>query len=246
MRFLLILIFIGAKGYATDIKRDVLRVFHWTDFESSVSEQGWLLSVYLDDEQKISMELVDTKQKIEYKLSPECRNDSLIGINIDKNLQIRLKASGEQDKSVFSGFMKNESVKINLSFHFRSRSSGELENRYFRLYGSDSEIEAFGIKIQQSIIEDDRVWLSTAIQYPMNIEVNTGNILFIQTRQQFMESFNKIFDPAFKDKILGCCSINMKSDELGVDMGKGWIKINNTKKSTEKKHQLTITQIRKS
>jgi len=233
---------------AADIRRDLLRVFHWTDFEESSTGTAWLISIYLDDEQKISMELTDVKKKTEFRLNAAIKNDSIIGISQDNGIQLRLKATGVQEQSSLKGYLSmaasgNEKKEMNLIF--RSRSAGESDNRYFRLYGTDAEIEAFAAKIQQSLLEDDRVWLSMAIQYPMNIEVSQGTTILIQTRQQFMEAFNKIFDQAFKEKILGACSLNMKSDESGVEFGRGWIKINNTKKSDEKKHQYVITRLTK-
>ena len=248
MRLIFFFLLFSLKCNAGDIKRDLLRVFHWTDFEGSSKGSVWLLSVYLDDEQKISLEMNDLKQKTEYKMNAVCKNDSLIAQSQDGSISLRLKAAGIQEQSELSGYMQTSSTgkeKINLSFSFRSRSAGEADNRYFRLYGSDAEIEAFAAKIQQSLIEDNRVWISTVIQYPMNIEISPGTSLLIQTRQQFMDAYIKIFDQPFREKICSACSNNMKSDEAGVELGKGWIRINNTKKSDEKRHQLVITRISK-
>jgi hypothetical protein len=113
------------------------------------------------------------------------------------------------------------------------------------LYGNDTEIEAFAAKIQSSLKEDNRVWISAALQYPMYVEISPGNTILLQTRQQFMDQFNKIFDSAFREKILSASALNMKSDEQGVELGKGCIRINNTKKSNEKKYQFVITSIKK-
>lgn len=248
MKYVLVFLLVCVQGFAGDIKNDLLRVFHWTDFEGVGKGSNWLLTVYLDDEKKLSMELTDTRQRVEYKMNTESKSDSLIGRSEDGSIQLRLKASGLQEQSTLSGYLQNGSgggAKTELSFQFRSRSGGEHDNRYFRLYGSDAEIEAFVGKIQQSLIEDNRVWISTVVQYPMNIEISPGNTQLIQTRQQFMDAFVKIFDPAFKEKVCGACSLNMMSDESGVILGKGWIKINNTKKSDEKRHQFIITLISK-
>lgn len=245
MRVLILFCLLSMQGMAADLRQEMLRVFSWTDYESTGPEAALLLSVYLDDEQKVFVELVNIKEQQEYPLKSMIKADSLLAWSEDSKIKLHLKGKGLQEQGGFQGFMVENGIRRNCAFSYRSRSAGESNNRYFRLYGNDTEIEAFAAKIQSSLKEDNRVWISAALQYPMYVEISPGNTILLQTRQQFMDQFIKIFDSAFREKILSASALNMKSDEQGVELGKGCIRINNTKKSNEKKYQFVITSIKK-
>lgn len=222
--------------------------YSWNDFKGRMGEQTIYFSVFPEDDQVMVGNYFFQGKEERISLQGTWNKDSinLKAINNGKTLGwFKAKLSGTTNADLtgsFSNLKGDTTLKFN--FMLRHICPGDFKNRYSFLYGTDQELEAFTLKIKSSLESNEKVWLSSVLQYPLQVMIE-GKPFLLRSRQQFMEQYNKIFDKEFKDKLLSEPFINLYSNAESVQLAGGLMWIYNTKKSNEEKYEYIITKINK-
>ena len=223
--------------------------YSWNDYKGQMFNKTVYFSVYPDDENVMvgNYFFAGTEEKI--SLQGSWNKDSIV-LKSFKNDKIygwfRAKLNAETNHDLSGTFvnLKGDSS-TKFTFKFTAICAGDFKNRYSFLYGTDNELEAFAGKIKLALQTNDKTWLSSVIQYPIQVEPEPGKPFLIRSRQQFVEQYHKLFDIGFKEKILAEPFINLNANAECVKIGDGLIWIYNTKKSNEEKYEYCIIKINK-
>lgn len=222
--------------------------YAWNDYVGSLGEKTIYFSVFPEDENVMvgNYFLKGTEERISLQGNWSKDSISLKAMKQGKTLGWFKAKLNAVANAPLNGTFTNLKGDTTLAFKFQLRHicPGDFKNRYSFLYGTDTELEAFTMKIKSSLISNEKVWLSSVLQYPIQVMVD-GKPFLLRSRQQFMEQYNKIFDKEFKDKLLAEPFINMYSNAESVQIAGGLIWIYNTKKSSEEKYEYIITKINK-
>lgn len=222
--------------------------YSWNDYKGNLGTRNLYFSVFPEDEGVMVGNYFFAGSMERIALQGSWNKDSIVlkAMNKEKTIgwfKAKLNASPKADlNGVYTNLRGDTVLKFNLQL--RAICPGDFKNRYSFLYGTDAELEAFSAKIKSSLETNEKVWLSSAIQYPLQVQIE-GKPFLLRSRQQFMEQYNKIFDKDFKDKILAEPFINLYATAEGVQLAGGLIWIYNTKKSNEEKYEYIITKINK-
>jgi len=96
-------------------------------------------------------------------------------------------------------------------------------DKFYDYYGTNEEIEGFMKKVKQSIANGNKEWLSAHINYPLKVKLNGQKDMTIKNKQQFIDNFDQIFYPAYKEKIKKLCVCYMDYNWRGIMLGNGHI-----------------------
>jgi hypothetical protein len=222
--------------------------YSWNDYKGNLGTNTVYFSVFPEDEGVMVGNYFFAGSMERIALQGSWNKDSIVlkAMNKDKTIgwfKAKLNASPKADLNGVYANLKGDTL-LKFNFKLSGICAGDFKNRYSFLYGTDAELEAFSVKIKSSLETNEKVWLSSSIQYPLQVQIE-GKPFLLRSRQQFMEQYNKIFDKDFKDKILAEPFINLHSTAEGVQLAGGLIWIYNTKKSNEEKYEYIITKINK-
>ena len=84
-------------------------------------------------------------------------------------------------------------------------------------------------KVKNAIAESNKEWLANYISYPLKTTLNGQEEIIVENRQQFIDNFEQIFFPAYKEQIEKHSVNNLFSNWQGTMLGNGeiWISENN-------------------
>lgn len=128
-----------------------------------------------------------------------------------------------------------------LKLQLNTMVGGSLTQRYFELFGTTGEVDAFAEKIKAAFAAGDKKWLAAKCQYPLAVYSERGKKKVIKDEKEFLDSYNKLFTKEYLDKIKKIRCYTMFSNHIGVLMGKGAVVINHTKTSTAANYEYCIS-----
>ena len=219
MRMLLLLIFIPFLSYSAEFK------------------QGWSMEFVgkLDGKKEIRLLLFRSKS--------DNLKGSFYNVKELKRYEVKGKISGSKvdfkviqdnkETAVFQGVYRNDenptlegtyskgenTHSTTLSYHIQFPAVPG-ENLYEPICAESTEaVETFCAKLKKDILTGNKADVAAIIYYPMNVYVD-GKMDKIETDQEFITKFDKIFYPAFKEKIKeNCIPMNMCNSYKGVWFG---------------------------
>ena len=203
---------------------------YWYDFDGKLGGMEIQLSIYIPDkgnvlkgnycykkyENKIQLEGVVKDNKIELT---EFLNDKPNGY---------FKGTFfTDDRDRFEGTWTDASKTKQLEFKMTLQSSthSDSPDKHYDFWGTDKDIENFMKKVKQSIAEGNKEWIANHISYSLKTTINGKKAITIKNKQQFIDNFEQIFYPAYKEKIKKLCVCNMFYNMNGIMLGNGeiWI-----------------------
>ena len=103
----------------------------------------------------------------------------------------------------------------------------EYGKRYSKVVDnkSDQDVENFVSKIQNYIINDNKVKLAEEIKYPINVKIN-GKITKIQNKDDLIKNYDQIFNVDYKQVISNSPTKYLFVNFQGIMFGNGEIWIN--------------------
>ncbi len=248
IKMIFVLWLIGINFVPQPVNAQQFTYYSWNDYKGSLGNKTIYFCVFPEDEGVMvgNYFYAGTQERISLQGTWNKDSISLKAMNSGKALgwfKAKLNPVANADLNGTFTNLKGDTV-VKFNFKLSAICPGDFKNRYSFLYGTDTELEAFSMKIKSSLETNEKVWLSSSIQYPMQVQID-GKPFLLRSRQQFMEQYNKIFDKEFKDKILAEPFINLYSNAESVQIAGGLIWIYNTKKSNEEKYEYIITKINK-
>jgi hypothetical protein len=154
-----------------------------------------------------------------------------------------LKNISDSTDKLQGTFVSNGKERFNVSFRFESTGSGNLEHKYADFYGVDDDVEQFMAGIKTAVKEGNKTWLAKNVHYPIVVNIGSNKKQTIKNQTQFLQQYNKIFNPVYKKKILESCTCNLFANYNGVMLGDGEIWINQKPGSTEQSYDFVIITI---
>jgi len=103
----------------------------------------------------------------------------------------------------------------------------EYGKRYSKVVDnkSDQDVENFVSKIQNYIVNDNKVQLAEEIKYPINVKIN-GNVMKIQDKDDLIKNYDQIFRVDYKQVISNLPTKYLFVNFQGIMFGNGEIWIN--------------------
>ncbi|WP_067142608.1 hypothetical protein [Oceanivirga salmonicida] len=232
------------KSFSLDFS---LRTNTWNDFQGKLGPYEIQLSLFLFENGKIKGNYLYKKNEEKIQLFGHLKNSNVVLTEvIDKsengffNGRIFI-----DDPDRFEGVWENKARtnKLNFKLTLKSTSSSPYEFRYANsIYGTTVEVENFVKDMKNSILNNDRIWISKHICYPIKVNLN-GNKKVINNKKTLLKYYDEIITDKFKEKIYKYYTTNLFNNWQGVMFGQGEIWINNTKNSNKKKYDYCIIAI---
>lgn len=207
---------------------------HWYDFDGKLGGVEIQLSLYMPSDGNVVKGNYCYK-KYENKIS---LSGVLKGNKIELTEFVNDKPNGyfqgtffTDDRDRFEGTWTDASKTKHLDFKMTQTSSvhaSSFQQRY-DFWGSDQNIENLMKKIKQSIADGEKEWLANHIRYPIKTALNGKKETTVKNKQQFIDNFEQIFYPAYKEKIKKLCVCNMFYNMQGIMLGNGEIWIDGEK-----------------
>lgn len=138
-------------------------------------------------------------------------------------------------------FTSADNTQHNLMLQLKTMVGGSLTQRYFELFGTTAEVDAFATKVKSAIAGNDVQWIASNCRYPLTIYAGSHQPKIIKNQQEFFIAYKKLFTPKFKSKFALMRCYNMFSNHVGAGMGKGEAWINNITGSTAENYAYGIS-----
>lgn len=209
----------------------------WNDFEGTMGSANIQLSLYRFENGQIKGNYYYKKYGTKIYLSGKIVDNKIeLTEFLDGKPNGTFKGTVFTDKKDrFEGtWVKNSSSQpVEFKLVLISICGGTYEHRYSSFDGTDEALEAFMLKVKNSILKGDKNWIASHTRYPIKAVLNHGKLIAIKTGPQLIDNFNQIFNPEYKEKLTPLRTYNLFNNYQGIMLGNGQIWINNTPKSTE-------------
>lgn len=221
----------------------------WADYNGKMGDNEILLSIYksadgnlsgnyrfVKDEKKIFL-FTGNEKDCSYYLNVVDNKNKVLGKFLFRYTSDKIKKTDNYDGVYTDSNNKQAPLKLQLT----TMVGGTLTQRYFELFGTTGEVDAFAEKIKAAFINNDKKWLAAKCQYPLVVYPARGKEKIIKNEKEFLDSYDQFFSKAYLDKIKKIKCYTMFSNHIGVLMGKGEVVINHTKSSTAANYEYGIS-----
>ncbi|MEO6454916.1 MAG: hypothetical protein ABIN97_12620 [Ginsengibacter sp.] len=237
--------------FATDAQNCLPDPSFWADYNGWLGDKEIQLSVYksadgnlignyrfINDEKKVFV-FTGSEKNCTYSLDVVDNKNEAVG-----KFMFQYSFNKVTKKDIYEGvYTDNGNKRSSLRLQLSTMVGGSPTQRYFELFGTTQEVEAFAEKIKASFIDNDKNWLAEKCQYPLIVYFEKGKKRIINSDKQFLDNYDKLFSKAFLEKFKKIKCYNMFSSHIGAAMNKGEVVINHTKNSTSDKYEYCISSI---
>jgi len=221
----------------------------WADYNGKLGDTEILLSIfrsadgklsgnyrYVRDEKK-TFSITGNEKDCNYYLNVVDSKNKVLGKLIFHYTADKVKKTDNYE----GVYTDSSSKRIPLKLQLGTMVGGSATQRYFELFGTTGEVDAFAEKIKAAFINNDKKWLAAKCQYPLVVYPAKGKEKIIKNEKEFLDSYSQFFSKAYVDKIKKIKCHTMFSNHMGVLMGKGEVVINHTKTSTAANYEYGIS-----
>lgn len=221
----------------------------WADYNGKLGDNEILLSIYKSADGKLSgnyryvtdekktFAITGSVKDCTYYLDVVDNKNKTLGKFVIRYTSEKVKKTDNYDGVYTDTNNKQSPLKLQLG----TMVGGSATQRYFELFGTTGEVDAFAEKIKAAFINNDKKWLAAKCQYPLVIYPAKGKEKIIKSEKDFLDSYNQLFSKAYVDKFKKIKCHTMFSNHMGVLMGKGEVIINHTKTSTFTNYEYGIS-----
>lgn len=223
------------------------RKYQWYDFKGKVGGASVSFALYQEEDGKLTGNYCYTRFDKRIQLRGKVQGDMVtleefVGNKSNGYFEGRVSTdSVDRLKGIWKDSAGSRTLEFNLVV--TAVNSGAPVKKYADFFGSDEEVEGFMKKVKQAIIKSDKVWLADRIKYPLTTYFDGKTTVSVKTKKQFIELFDRIIHPAFRERITGLCACNLFANYRGAMLGNGEIWMNMRPGSTEKKYSYLITAL---
>jgi hypothetical protein len=220
-------------GYALDLELN-----HWYDFKGDLEGKPMQLSIFTLKGGKLIGSYCSFSNEPKVPLSGNISGNEIF-LTESKNGKITAEFIGKiftDDQDRMNLTRRNIITDKKSMFHsvLMSSNAGTAAKRYTHLLGSDQALESFIVTLKKAIANNDKIWITDHIFYPLKVRISEKSTLDIKNRNQLLLQYDKIFTLALKLKISSTFSFNLFNNYQGVMLGDGQIWVNNGVNGTEK------------
>lgn len=205
----------------------------WYDFEGKIGDMDVVLSIYVNDNGRLTGNYCYCKYEKKIRLS-----GSITGQETTLT-----ETAGGAVSGYFSGRIFTDSLdrfegrwtdaarmrSYDFRLSLRSAIAGSPEGHYPDA-GTDQEVEDFMKKTRSAILNGDKVWIAAHASYPLRTTLDGKQRIVIRSGKQLRDNFARIFHAAYREKIRSFCICNLFNNYRGVMLGNGQIWINEVSK----------------
>lgn len=218
----------------------------WVDFEGKLGNMDIQLSLFHLKNGEITGNYCYKKYEIKIKLKGRVKGDQIeLNEIVNGKLKGSFKGTFFEKEDKFEGIWTKENKKYNFYLSISSIvGMGEVEHRYSFFDGTDNDVEEFMKMVKISILNNDKIWISKHINYPLKTNLSNQKSIIIKNQKQMILYFEQVFHKSFKKEISTFCCCNLFIKYSGVMLGNGQIWINPGNPNPNKdKYQYSITSI---
>lgn len=197
----------------------------WNTFEGSIGKSDIVVNIYCDSIGNLSGDYCYKKHEIRIAIKGK-RNGNIFFLDEFIDTKINAKFNGkinEEDNTISGKWSSTTHSDIAFSLKLASWTGGNLDNRY--AFGTDEEIESFVKKIKSAFVNDDKIWISKNIKYPITVSVLSKKVK-VKTAKEFTTKYSKIVNEKYKNDIKNSCICNIFSNWRGAMIANGLVWIN--------------------
>lgn len=126
----------------------------------------------------------------------------------------------------FKGTWSDGKTSMPFDVHLSGITSGTPTKRYNDTKQSDAQVEAYMKKVKTAILNNNKEWLSTQVNYPYKASTPEGKIVSLKNKQEFISKYSLVVSEGLKKRIANICTCNLFMNYRGVMLGNGEVWIN--------------------
>ena len=218
------LLFVLMVLFATLCKAQTIQK-GWNTFEGSIGKSDIVVNIYCDSIGNLSGDYCYKKYEIRIAIKGK-RNGDIFFLDEFIDNKINAKFNGrinEEDNTLSGKWSSKTHSDSTFSLKLASWTGGNLENRY--AFGTNEEIESFLKKIKTAFVNEDKIWISKNIKYPINVTILKKKVK-IKTAKDFISKYSKIVNEKYKNDIKNSCICDIFSNWRGAMIANGLVWIN--------------------
>ena len=205
-----------------------LSAYQWHDYVGKISKTNISLSIYLNENGKLSGNYCYAKYDKRIALAGEVRgNEVVLYEMIDGKQGAQFKGTLKTDSTDhFEGTWSDGKTSLPFNVHLSSMNSGSPTKRYRDTKQSDAAVEAYMKKVKTAILSGNAAWLSTQVSYPYKVSGPDGKIKSLKNKEELVANYKLVVSESLKQRIADICTCNLFMNYRGVMLGNGEVWIN--------------------
>ena len=219
--FNLIIVLASINGFSQTLQKG------WSTFSGKIENTPVIVSIFNEGNGILNGDYCYIKYENRIVLKGKINgNEISLEEFIENHLNAKFIGKINEEDNTIKGKWRYlaKNTELPFSLNLLSWTGGSLKNKY-SFSTSNEVVEAFFKKIKQSILTNDKIWLSKNIHYPINIDLNNKK-LKISNQSQFLNNYSKITTENLKIKNKNSCVCDIFSNWQGAMFADGLIWIN--------------------
>jgi len=228
-------------------KANPLEKNRWHDFEGLVADKVSHLSVYVEDNGKISGQFCYAGRKPEHRIEGLMEGDrlQLTIVSGQKNVaQFHAKLTSS-DADRLEGEWTDLDTKdvFIVKLTYIASVGGDANHRYTAVDLPDSVAENFMQLAVAKILAKDKQWVSKNTFYPLETSLMGKKGVTIRNAAQLLAAYDKIFYPEYLVRLRSVCFCGLFHNYRGLMVGRGELWIGQVPAGAGKKPRLVINGV---
>lgn len=218
----------------------------WSIFSGELDGEEIVMSLFPDTSDGVRGDYFDKESETKIPLSGNIQGDSIFLKGYDDVTTVLFKGKLiDKDGNYYQGIFRilPDGKEVFFKLMHTGGTGGTFEHRYTDLYGTTEEVEQFVKSMKQAVLTKNTEWLSTHIDYPINVAVGPNKIVKITSSKEFVDNAHRIFSASFREFIRSYRTKGLWHNHYGVSFGRGEIFIQNKKGSTPENYGYAIKEI---
>lgn len=197
----------------------------WNSFNGSIAENDIVVNIYRDSIGNLIGDYCYKKYETRIPLKGKLNGNAFFLYEfIGKNINAKFNGKIDEEKNIITGkWLSTTHSDMVFFLKLSSQTGGSLDNKYSK--GTNEEVENFFKKIKESILNDEKIWLSKNTKLPIEIYVGKKKIK-IKSQKQFIASYSQIISKSLKKRVAESCICDIFSTSRGAMIANGFIWIN--------------------
>ena len=219
----------------------------WHDFEGMLGNRLTHLSVFIEDDGKLSGKLCFAGQLPAWDLQGKLVDSQFQILAYENKVPVAsiTAAIVSGDADVLTGEWKNTKSgdKQALKLMYIASCGGDIAHRYTSIDFPDTVAEQFMQQSVNRIIQKDKKWVAANMLYPLNTSLLGKKGITIQNEQALLKYYDQIFYPDYVSRLQSVCFCGLFHNFRGLMLGRGELWIGQMPSVKGKKPRLLINAV---
>jgi len=242
--FLICLLLVGCPplGWSAPLEKN-----RWHDFEGLIADRQAHISIYVEQDGKISGKVCYAAKKPELTLQGKLEADQLdfSVFNREKPVAHFSGKITSSDADRMEGDWKELETKdiFILKLTYIASCGGDASHRYTSVDVADSVAEAFMQTAVTRILAKDKQWVSQHTFFPLETSYLGKKGVTIRNAAQLLAAYDKVFYPEYLARLRSVCFCGLFHNYRGLMVGRGELWIGQVPSASGKKPRLVINGV---